>query len=127
MERSPLPFSAPDGRTEPRIGDALLVSYTIAEDIKPEFTETYDIGTGGLAMLTNAALPAAMPLMIDLELRGDARPKLRLNANVRWSSHDEYLEKYRTGVEFVDLDEHQERELLRYIDTIHHLRDLGVL
>jgi c-di-GMP-binding flagellar brake protein YcgR len=110
-----------------RVGDALLVSYTISEDLRPEFTETYDIGIGGLAMLTNADLGAGTRVTIELELRGDTSPKLRLLGAVRWALHDAVLDKWRTGVEFLDRTEHQQRGLLRYIDTIHKLRDLGVL
>jgi len=116
-----------EARVHKRVGDALMVSYSISDEVKPEFTETYDIGTGGLAMLTNAALPVHQDIIIELELRGDDRPKLRLAGRVRWSTYDELLAKYRTGVEFVKRDDGHESELLRYIDTIHHLRDLGVL
>ncbi|MGB8266069.1 MAG: PilZ domain-containing protein [Candidatus Velthaea sp.] len=114
-------------REHRRVGDALLVSYTIAADVEPEFTETYDIGPGGLAMLTNAALPIAGVITIELELKGDTTPKLRIAASVRWSRYDEIIGKYRTGVAFIDPRETHARALLRYIDTIHHLRDLGIL
>ncbi len=110
-----------------RVGDTLLVSYTISEDIKPEFTETYDLGLGGLAMLTNAELPRNTRIIVDLELRAEARPKLRLHGSVRWSMHDPLIGKYRTGVEFIERDDTTERELLRYIDTLRHLRDIGVI
>ena len=122
------PSQADSGlREHQRVGDALLVSYSISEDIRPEFTETYDIAIGGLAMLTNAALPLNQDITIELELRGDVRPKLRIGGSVRWSTFDELLGKFRTGVEFIRRDEEQERELVHYIDTIHRLRDLGVL
>lgn len=114
-------------RVFPRVEDSLLVSYTIAEDIRPEYTEAYDIGSGGLAMLTIAELPLHHDVTIELELRGDARPKLRLFGQVRWSLHDVLLGKYRTGIAFLERNEETERELLRYIDTIHRLRDLGFL
>ena len=114
-------------RIFPRVGDSLLVSYTISEDIRPEYTEAYDIGSGGLAMLTIAELPLHHDVTIELELRGDARPKLRLTGQVRWSQHDVLLGKYRTGIAFLEQTEETERELLRYIDTIHRLRDLGFL
>ncbi len=114
-------------RIFPRVGDSLLVSYTISEDIRPEYTEAYDIGSGGLAMLTIAELPLHHDVTIELELRGDARPKLRLTGQVRWSHHDVLLGKYRTGIAFLEQTEETERELLRYIDTIHRLRDLGFL
>ncbi|MFN2459353.1 MAG: PilZ domain-containing protein [Candidatus Velthaea sp.] len=116
-----------EARTHTRVGDALMVSYSISDDVAPEFTETYDIGIGGLAMLTNASLPPQQDIVLELELRADDHPKLRLNGRVRWSTYDQFLAKYRTGVEFVSIDENQQRHLLRYIDTIHHLRDLGVL
>jgi c-di-GMP-binding flagellar brake protein YcgR len=116
-----------DTRNYRRVGDSLLVSYTISDEIPAEYTETYDIGIGGLAMLTNASLPVEQGLVIELELRGDATPKLRLSGSVRWSRHDTLLGKYRTGVEFINRDERQEHELLRYVDTIRRLRDLGVL
>lgn len=114
-------------RVFPRVGDSLLVSYTISEDIRPEHTEAYDIGGGGLAMLTIAELPLHHDVTIELELRGDARPKLRLSGQVRWSHHDVLLCKYRTGIAFLERNDETERELLRYIDTIHRLRDLGFL
>ncbi|GAC1417536.1 MAG: hypothetical protein NVSMB64_27390 [Candidatus Velthaea sp.] len=126
MENTP-PEPNSESRVHKRVGDALLVSYSISDDIKPEFTETYDIGIGGLAMLTNAELPLNQNIIIELELRGDDRPKLRIGGSVRWCTFDELLGKFRTGVAFIRSDEEQERELLRYIDTIHHLRDLGVL
>jgi c-di-GMP-binding flagellar brake protein YcgR len=121
------PSSEADARIHRRVGDALLVSYTISDEIRPEFTETYDIGIGGLAMLTNAGLAVHQNVTIDLELRGDVNPKLTITGRVRWSTYDELIQKYRTGIEFTQRDAEHERELLRYIDTIHHMRDLGVL
>ncbi len=114
-------------RTSERSREVLLVSYTFDSELASEYTETYDIATGGLAMLTNAALKPNLKIMIDLELRGDPRPKLRLNGDVRWSTYDPLLEKYRTGVSFTDRPADFERELLRYIDTLNNLRDLGAL
>ena len=78
-------------------------------------------------MLTNAELPLHMHVLIELELRGDVRPKLQIDGSVRWSTYDDLLGKYRTGIEFMGGDSEQAHDLLRYIDTIHHLRDLGVL
>lgn len=110
-----------------RVGDTLLVSYSISEDFSPEFTETYDIAAGGMAILTNAELPSNMQLVVQLELRGDCNPTLRLNAMVRWSRFDNLLRRYRTGVAFVDVDDDTKGNLLRYIDTLNLLRDMGVL
>jgi c-di-GMP-binding flagellar brake protein YcgR len=121
------PVAEAHTRIFPRVGDSLLVSYTISEDIRPEYTEAYDIGSGGLAMLTIAELPLHHDVTIELELRGDARPKLRLTGQVRWSHHDVLLGKFRTGIAFLEQTKETERELLRYIDTIHRLRDLGFL
>jgi c-di-GMP-binding flagellar brake protein YcgR len=120
----PLPQVA---RTSERAREVLLVSYTIDENHAPEYTETYDIAIGGLAMMTNAALAPNRAIVIDLELRGDPRPKLRLNANVRWSTLDPLIGKYRTGVSFIDQPDDFERELVHYIDTLHNLRDLGAI
>lgn len=114
-------------RAGERAREMLLVSYTIDPDHAPEFTETYDIAIGGLAMLTNAGLTPNSLITIELELRGESRPNLRLNANVRWSAYDPLLEKYRTGVSFSDRPAEFEEELLGYIDTLHNLRDIGAL
>jgi c-di-GMP-binding flagellar brake protein YcgR len=119
------PASVVDARANERSCEILLVSYTISPDLPPEYTETYDIAVGGLAMLTNAALSPDLELVIELELRDDARPKLRLNGNVRWSTYDPLLQKYRTGVSFVSQTPEFERELLRYIDTLHAIRNLS--
>lgn len=117
----------PEHREFERVGDTLLVSYSISDQVAPEFTETYDIAPGGMAMLTNAQLPTDLPLTVQLELRGDSRPNLRLNGMVRWSQHDPMLDRYRTGVAFIDLDEDTQRDLTRYIDSLRLLRDMGVL
>jgi len=116
-----------DPRGHPRVDDALLIAYSISDDVRPEFTETYDIGPGGLAMLTNAELPANIGITIDLELRGASDMKLSIGGIVRWSRFDEIVGKYRTGVAFKDSDSSHAADLLRYIDTIHHMRDIGVL
>lgn len=110
-----------------RVGDTLLVSYSISDEFAPEFTETYDVAQGGMAMITNAALELDAPITVQLELRGDARPMLRLKGLVRWSQFDPLLARYRTGVSFVDVDEETQRDLRRYIDTLRLLRDMGVL
>jgi c-di-GMP-binding flagellar brake protein YcgR len=110
-----------------RVGDTLLVSYSISEDFAPEFTETYDIALGGLAMITNAELEKDAPITVQLELRGDARPMLRLKGLVRWSHFDPLMQRYRTGVSFIGVDEETLRDLTRYIDTLRLLRDMGVL
>jgi len=122
-------FDSPndDSRGHQRVGDALLMAYSISEDVSPEFTETYDIGPGGLAMLTNAELPVNLEIAIELELRGTSEGKLRILGTVRWSRYDEIIGKYRTGIAFDDPSSSHATELLRYIDTIHRLRDLGVL
>lgn len=110
-----------------RVGDTLLVSYSISEEFAPEFTETYDIALGGMAMITNAELPKDDPITVQLELRGDARPMIRIKGMVRWSRYDPMMQRYRTGVAFIDVDEETQRDLTRYIDTLRLLRDMGVL
>ena len=110
-----------------RVGDTLLVSYSISDEFAPEFTETYDIALGGMAMITNAELAKDAPLTVQLELRGDTRPMIRLKGMVRWSRFDPMLQRYRTGVAFVDVDESTQLDLTRYIDTLRLLRDMGVI
>lgn len=110
-----------------RVGDTLLVSYSISDEFAPEFTETYDIAPGGMAMITNAELAKDAPVAVQIELRGDAKPVIRVNGTVRWSRFDPMLQRYRTGVSFVDVDENTKRDLTRYIDTMRLLRDMGVL
>ena len=110
-----------------RVGDTLLVSYSISADFAPEFTQTYDIALGGMAMITNAEIQKDAPLSVQLELRGDARPMIRLKGMVRWSRFDPMLQRYRTGVAFVDVDEETQKDLTRYIDTLRLLRDMGVI
>jgi c-di-GMP-binding flagellar brake protein YcgR len=111
-------------RRAKRAPDKLLVSYTIAADLPPEYTETYDIAVGGMAMLTNAIIMPDREIIIVLELRGTTNGTLRLTGNVRWSTYDPLLEKYRTGVSFTDASGDLEHELLRYIDTLQSIRDL---
>ncbi|HLI96228.1 MAG TPA: PilZ domain-containing protein [Candidatus Baltobacteraceae bacterium] len=110
-----------------RVGDTLLVSYSISDEFAPEFTETYDIALGGMAMITNAELRKDAPLTVQLELRGDTRPMIQVRGMVRWSRFDPMLQRYRTGVAFVDVDEETKQDLTRYIDTLRLLRDMGVL
>jgi c-di-GMP-binding flagellar brake protein YcgR len=114
-------------RRFPRVGDSLLVSYSIGDDFAPEFTETYDIALGGMAMLTNAELAREAPISVQLELRGDRQPIVRLRGIVRWSRYDPLLQRYRTGVAFLDTDEEMRVTLQRYIDTLHLLRDMGMI
>ena len=116
-----------DARRFARVGDTLLVSYTIGDDFAPELTETYDVAPGGMAMLTNAELPEGAPVAIRLELRGDELPVLALRGIVRWSRLDPLLRRYRTGVAFVDVDGALRAHLQQYVDTLHLLRDMGVL
>ncbi len=110
-----------------RVGDTLLVSYSIGDDFAPEFTETYDIALGGMAMLTNAELVKDSPISVQIELRGDSQPVLRVRGTIRWSRFDQLMQRYRTGVAFLEVDEPIREHLQRYIDTLHLLRDMGVL
>jgi c-di-GMP-binding flagellar brake protein YcgR len=117
----------PQERQFARIGDTLLVSYSIGEEFAPEFTETYDIALGGMAMLTNAELNREDPISVTLELRSDPEPVLRVRGVVRWSRYDPMLQRYRTGIAFLDVDDTTRAHLQRYIDTLHLLRDMGML
>lgn len=119
--------SGSDDRTFARVGDTLLVSYSIADDFEPEFTETYDIAPGGMAMLTNAELQRDAQLHVRIELQGDSRPTIALRGTVRWSQYDAMLQRWRTGVAFVDVDDDTRVHLQRYIDALHLLRDMGVI
>ena len=110
-----------------RVGDTLLVSYSIGDEFEPEFTETYDIALGGMAMLTNAELEKDAPVSVQLELRGDSQPVLRLRGMIRWSRYDPMMQRHRTGVAFLDVDDDLRAHLQRYIDTLHLLRDMGVI
>ena len=117
----------PQSRKFPRVGDTLLVSYSIGDDFAPEFTETYDIALGGMAMLTNAELVSEDPISVQIELRGDSQPVLNVRGIVRWSRYDPLLQRYRTGIAFLENDEVTLGHLQRYIDTLHLLRDMGML
>jgi c-di-GMP-binding flagellar brake protein YcgR len=117
-----------DARSHRRLSDApMLVAYTIGDEFADARTETYDIGLGGLAMLTEAELPAGQALKLEVELRGDPRPPLRLTGEVRWCRFDPAVGKHRTGIEFTERTADQESQLMTYIDTMYKLRDLGVL
>ncbi|BDE07074.1 hypothetical protein WPS_23500 [Vulcanimicrobium alpinum] len=117
-----------DARSHRRLNDApLLVSYTIGDEFAAALTQTYDIGLGGLAMFSAAELAAGQALRLELELRGDPRPPLRLTGDVRWCRFDPLLGTHRIGVEFTDRTPEQESQLLGYIDMMYKLRDLGVL
>ncbi len=117
-----------EARSHRRLADApLLVAYTIGDEFAAARTETYDIGLGGLAMLSETELPAGQALRMELELRGDPRPALHLTGEVRWCRYDNGLGKYRTGIEFTGRTIEQESQLLGYIDMMYKLRDLGVL
>ncbi|GAC1389094.1 MAG: hypothetical protein NVSMB31_04460 [Vulcanimicrobiaceae bacterium] len=120
-------LEADHARKFERVGDSLLVSYSISEEFAPEFTETYDIAIGGMAMITNAEIDGGSKVIVQLELRGDPSPAIRVAGMVRWSRLDPLLRKYRTGVAFVDVDDATKKDLLRYIDTLHLLRDMGVI
>lgn len=119
--------ASPQERKFARVGDSLLVSYSIGDDFAPEFTETYDIALGGMAMLTNAEMHKEEPINVQLELRGDAQPVLRIRGVVRWSRYDPLMQRYRTGVAFLEVDDVTRANLQRYIDTLHLLRDMGML
>ncbi|MBV8639263.1 MAG: PilZ domain-containing protein [Candidatus Eremiobacteraeota bacterium] len=127
MEYHDTSTQEPQERKFQRVGDSLLVSYSINDDFAPEFTETYDIALGGMAMLTNAELTKDAPISVQVELRGDAQPVLRIRGVVRWSRYDPLLQRYRTGVAFLDVDDETRKHLQRYIDTLHLLRDMGML
>jgi c-di-GMP-binding flagellar brake protein YcgR len=117
-----------EARSNRRLFDApLLVAYTIGDEFAAAYTETYDLGLGGLAMLSPVELPSGQPLNLELELRGDPRPALRLTGEVRWCRFDPLIEKYRTGVEFTNRNVELETQLRGYIDMMYKLRDLGVL
>lgn len=131
MDQTQIPATSkahPDhDRKFERVGDTLLVSYSISEEFAPEFTETYDIAIGGMAIITNAEINSGATVIIQLELRGDPNPPIRVNGAVRWSRLDPMLRKYRTGVGFVGVDESTRKDLQRYIDTLRLLRDMGVI
>ncbi len=104
----------------------MLVAYSIGEEFPPARTETYDLGLGGLAMLSSTELLPGSQLSLELELRGEPRPPLRLAGEVRWCRHDPLLDTYRIGVAFTDRKPEDERQLLGYIETMYKLRDLGI-
>ena len=76
-------------------------------------------------MLTNAAIETNAPVAIQLELRGDTRPMIRLRGVVRWSRMDPSLGRYRTGIAFTEVDDQTRKDLARYIDTLKLLRDMN--
>ncbi len=127
MERTSGEGPSERRRRDERVSDVLLVSYSIGEDFEPEFTETYDVSIGGMAMLTIAEIARDSPILVTLELRGDPQPLLRLRGLVRWSRFDPSLERYRTGVAFVEEEAETRGHLRRYIDTLNLLRKMGVL
>jgi c-di-GMP-binding flagellar brake protein YcgR len=105
----------------------MLVTYTIGDEFAAAHTETYDVGLGGLAMLSDTELSVGQPVRLELELRGDPRPALHLTGEVRWCGFDDAAGKHRIGIEFTDRTPEQAAQLQTYIDVMHKLRDLGVL
>lgn len=127
MDQTPVFEQEDHERKFERVGDTLLVSYSISEEFAPEFTETYDIAIGGMAIITNAEIQSGATVIITLELRGDPNPPIKVHGVVRWSRLDALLHKYRTGVAFIEVDEPTRKDLQRYIDTLRLLRDMGVI
>jgi c-di-GMP-binding flagellar brake protein YcgR len=115
-----------DARAHRRLDAVMLVAYSIGEEFAPARSEAYDLGQGGLAMLSTGELAPGSQLTLELELRGEPRPPLHLTGEVRWCRHDPLLGKYRVGVEFTNRTPEQGRQLLGYIDTMYKLRDLGI-
>jgi len=100
-------------RNFPRIALKAPLKYKIRG--RQEFASvlTDDIGAGGVSFLNSAFISPKTPVELEFSLLSRA---LNPIGKVAWSSPLRHSNRYRTGVEFTELDPGQKNHLLEYIN-----------
>jgi uncharacterized protein (TIGR02266 family) len=110
-------------RTQPRAPLALKVRYTTPEG-KQFDSLTGGIGGGGLFIESGAPLSPGTELTVEFALPDRPTEKLKAKAKVAWARHkpERYLLFPGMGIQFMDIDEKIQEDLVRLVEALNRSR-----
>ena len=106
-----------DQRKFERLGVSFPVECKSLPDRKYFYTVSKDLSLGGLKILTNDFLPKNNLIKLNINLIDKV---LNVKAKVAWCNSERASERYTAGLEFVEINNTNQKELTNFINTIYN-------
>ena len=101
-------------RRWPRLRAYAPVKYRFLKEDRFSCGITCDISEGGAGLLVDDPLPCGACLYFQIKLHNRPQPAYGI-ARVAWTSKDTYSEKYRAGLEFIEISTDSRSEIVSFV------------
>ena len=90
------------------------IKYRFLKEDRFECSITCDISEGGVGLLIDEPLPCGICLYFQIKLHDRPQPAYGI-ARVAWTAKDLYSEKYRAGLEFIEISSDSRMSIADFI------------
>lgn len=105
-----------DRRRWPRLNAYSPVKFRCINEDKFQCCITCDISEGGAGVLLDHPVPRGTCLYFQIKLHNCPRPAYGI-ARVVWTDRDNYSDKYRTGLEFLEISSTSRTDIASFVQT----------
>jgi c-di-GMP-binding flagellar brake protein YcgR len=104
-------------RKYPRVEISFPVECDLIQEKSYFYTVSRDLSVAGLKIITNRFLPKNDILKVNINLIDKV---LDIHARVAWCVQTRSPESYWAGLEFIDTNERDRRDLSQFLNSINH-------
>jgi c-di-GMP-binding flagellar brake protein YcgR len=90
------------------------VKYRFLEGDRFECCITCDISEGGVGLLVDDPLPCGARLYFQIKMHNSPQPAYGI-ARVAWTAKDTFSEKFRAGLEFIEISTDSRSEIAHFV------------
>lgn len=105
-----------DKRKYPRVGISFPLECKLLPQRNYFYTVSKDLSLGGVKILTDKFIAKGISLKVNLNLIDKV---VALKAKVAWCNKERVAERYSAGLEIVEINEENKKELSFLVNKIH--------
>ncbi|MGE4357147.1 MAG: PilZ domain-containing protein [Candidatus Omnitrophota bacterium] len=110
------PLFLENRRRYKRINFDTSVTYQTTGNRRINYTLAKDISEGGMGILLEEFVPKDTEIILEFSLKKNSNP-IRSKARVVWIQKFPYIERYRAGLEFKEIEDLQRANIKRFINN----------
>jgi len=109
-----VPTPTDERRHWPRLRAYTPIKYRFMKESRFDCGITCDISEGGVGLLLDEPIPCGICLYFQIKLHNCPQPAYGI-ARVAWTAKDNFSEKYRAGLEFIEISSDSRSEIAAFV------------